>query len=96
MARQGVTVRHGAFVQRLTFRHKARPASYRDPTGVLMRFAAPRSDRFKRCRQFAQAAATIRLGDPAHLGDLGVALVHALPGVGANLRDHYSVRPMPA
>ena len=32
------------------------------------------------------------IGDPALLASLGIPLVHALPGVGANLRDHYSPR----
>jgi choline dehydrogenase len=32
------------------------------------------------------------VGDPALLGTLGVPVVHALPGVGENFRDHYSVR----
>ncbi|TWT14028.1 GMC family oxidoreductase [Reyranella sp. CPCC 100927] len=32
------------------------------------------------------------VGDPAWLNDLGVDVVHALPGVGRNFRDHYAVR----
>jgi len=32
------------------------------------------------------------VGDPAHLGRIGVETRHALPGVGQNLRDHYAVR----
>ena len=32
------------------------------------------------------------IGDPAHLAKIGVPLRHALPGVGENLSDHYSVR----
>ncbi|MDI5935780.1 GMC family oxidoreductase [Halomonas kalidii] len=32
------------------------------------------------------------LGAPARLQALGVPLVHALPGVGENLRDHYAAR----
>ena len=32
------------------------------------------------------------IGDPAHLGRIGVDVRHALPGVGQNLRDHYAVR----
>jgi len=32
------------------------------------------------------------LGEPEHLRDLGVATVHALPGVGASLTDHYQIR----
>jgi choline dehydrogenase len=32
------------------------------------------------------------VGDPAWLQDIGVAVQHALPGVGKNLRDHYAVR----
>lgn len=32
------------------------------------------------------------IGDPAHLGRIGVEVRHALPGVGRNLRDHYAVR----
>jgi choline dehydrogenase len=32
------------------------------------------------------------IGDGDHLQDLGVAVVHHLPGVGANLRDHYAAR----
>src|SRR3546814_4491728 len=31
-------------------------------------------------------------GSPELLGGLGVPVVHALPGVGENLRDHYPVR----
>lgn len=34
------------------------------------------------------------VGDPAHLGTAGIAVRHALPGVGQNLRDHYTVRVM--
>jgi len=32
------------------------------------------------------------VGDPAHLKSIGVELRHALPGVGANLSDHYTIR----
>lgn len=32
------------------------------------------------------------IGDPEHLRDIGVPLRHSLPGVGANLRDHYTPR----
>lgn len=32
------------------------------------------------------------IGDPQHLTDIGVPVVHALPGVGANLRDHFTPR----
>ena len=29
------------------------------------------------------------IGDPQRLNDLGIAVLHALPGVGANLQDHF-------
>lgn len=32
------------------------------------------------------------IGAPAHLAKIGIPLRHALPGVGENLSDHYSVR----
>jgi choline dehydrogenase len=32
------------------------------------------------------------IGPAAHLGGLGIALVHDLPGVGQNLQDHYQTR----
>ncbi len=32
------------------------------------------------------------VGDPARLAELGIPVVHALPGVGANLQDHFVVR----
>lgn len=32
------------------------------------------------------------IGDPAHLQELGIAVEHALPAVGQNLRDHYAPR----
>ena len=32
------------------------------------------------------------IGDPDHLGRIGIEVRHALPGVGRNLRDHYAVR----
>jgi choline dehydrogenase len=32
------------------------------------------------------------VGNPEHLGRIGVAPVHALPGVGRNLQDHFIVR----
>ncbi len=32
------------------------------------------------------------IGDPEHLSSLGVAVKHALPGVGQNLQDHYAPR----
>jgi choline dehydrogenase len=32
------------------------------------------------------------VGDPDHLGRIGVPLVHALPGVGKNLQDHFLAR----
>src|SRR5437763_16271283 len=32
------------------------------------------------------------VGDPAHLGKIGVPVVHALPGVGKNMQDHYTAR----
>ena len=31
------------------------------------------------------------IGDPAHLAEVGVALTHALPGVGGNLQDRYEI-----
>ena len=32
------------------------------------------------------------VGDPAHLGRIGVEVVHALPGVGKNFQDHFLAR----
>jgi choline dehydrogenase len=32
------------------------------------------------------------VGDPAHLGKIGVPIVHTLPGVGRNMQDHYTAR----
>jgi choline dehydrogenase len=32
------------------------------------------------------------VGDPEHLGKIGVEVVHALPGVGRNMQDHYTAR----
>jgi len=32
------------------------------------------------------------VGDPDHLGRIGVPLIHALPGVGKNLQDHFLAR----
>src|SRR5216110_832855 len=32
------------------------------------------------------------VGDPEHLAKIGVAVVHALPGVGRNMQDHYTAR----
>jgi choline dehydrogenase len=32
------------------------------------------------------------VGDPEHLGKTGIAVTHALPGVGRNMQDHYVVR----
>jgi len=32
------------------------------------------------------------IGDPAHLGEIGIEVKHALPGVGQNFRDHYAQR----
>lgn len=32
------------------------------------------------------------IGDPEHLKEMGIALTHALPSVGMNLRDHYAPR----
>ena len=32
------------------------------------------------------------VGDPEHLRSIGVEIVHALPGVGENLRDHFTPR----
>src|SRR6185312_5513240 len=32
------------------------------------------------------------VGDPEHLGQIGVPVVHALAGVGKNMQDHYVVR----
>ena len=32
------------------------------------------------------------IGDPGHLRGLGLDVVHALPGVGENLQDHYAAR----
>ncbi|HEX2135881.1 MAG TPA: GMC family oxidoreductase N-terminal domain-containing protein [Microvirga sp.] len=34
------------------------------------------------------------IGPPELLGKLGIPVFHELPGVGANLRDHYMVRPV--
>src|SRR5262249_58636376 len=32
------------------------------------------------------------VGDPDHLGRIGIPVQHALPGVGKNLQDHYLAR----
>ena len=32
------------------------------------------------------------VGGPEHLGKIGVEIVHALPGVGRNMQDHYTAR----
>jgi choline dehydrogenase len=32
------------------------------------------------------------VGDPEHLGKIGVPVVHALPGIGKNMQDHYTAR----
>jgi choline dehydrogenase len=32
------------------------------------------------------------VGDPEHLGKIGVPVLHALPGVGKNMQDHYTAR----
>src|SRR4029077_15556973 len=32
------------------------------------------------------------VGDPDHLGRIGVPVIHALPGVGKNMQDHYVAR----
>ncbi len=32
------------------------------------------------------------IGDPAHLGRIGIPVAHALPGVGKNLQDHFLAR----
>ncbi len=32
------------------------------------------------------------VGDPDHLGRIGVPVAHALPGVGKNLQDHFLAR----
>ncbi len=32
------------------------------------------------------------VGDPDHLGQIGVEVVHALPGVGKNFQDHFIIR----
>jgi choline dehydrogenase len=32
------------------------------------------------------------VGDPAHLGSIGVPVAHELPGVGKNMQDHYTAR----
>ncbi len=34
------------------------------------------------------------IGDPAWLGDAGIGVRHALPGVGRNLQDHLQIRPI--
>lgn len=34
------------------------------------------------------------IGDGARLGELGIAIVHHLPGVGENLQDHLQLRPV--
>ncbi|KMW58485.1 Choline dehydrogenase [Candidatus Rhodobacter oscarellae] len=69
-------------------------------TGVLVRRGG-RSFEVKARREVILAGGVINspqllqlsgIGDPAHLGRIGVALRHALPGVGQNLRDHYTPR----
>jgi choline dehydrogenase len=60
-------------------------------------------DRVQRVRgaEIILSAGTIRtpqvlqlsgVGDPEHLRSLGVPVVHALPGVGANLHDHLAIQ----
>ena len=34
----------------------------------------------------------VKVGDPDHLGRVGIAVTHSLPGVGRNFQDHYIAR----
>ena len=51
-----------------------------------------RGDPVRRRRQLAASAADLRHRPGRHLQSIGVPVVHDLPGVGANLNDHYVAR----
>jgi choline dehydrogenase len=48
-------------------------------------------DRFRGCVQSPHILQLSGIGDPEHLREHGVEVVHALPGVGQNLQDHLDV-----
>jgi choline dehydrogenase len=69
--------------------------------GVVCRGPDGFDDRILARREVIVAAGAINspkllqisgIGAPGHLCDLGVPVVHPLPGVGENLRDHWAVR----
>jgi len=91
--RRNLRVYTGTFVERITFdgrratgvaaRRAGEPVAIRARREVLLAGGAFNSP------QLLQLSG---VGPPALLGELGIKVLHALPGVGENLRDHYGVR----
>ncbi len=93
LKRPNLTLRKRAHATRILFDGlRATRVEYRQGGHRRMAFAA---------REVILAAGTINspqllqlsgVGDPEHLGQLGIRVVYGSPGVGRNLVDHYAVR----
>lgn len=93
MKRNNTDVRTGAHVLRILFEGKR-------AVGVLYRQGDQERTVYAR-REIILSAGAVGsphilhlsgVGNPDHLRGLGLDLVHALPGVGENLQDHYAAR----
>jgi choline dehydrogenase len=96
--RPNLTVRTQAHVERLTIETRD---GVRRATGVAVRFAGQGSETLRARREVLLAAGAIGspqllqlsgVGPSALLRDLGLPVVHDVPGVGTNLHDHLQIR----
>lgn len=94
LAREGVTLRENVHVLAVEFDdRRARGVRYRDSRGTEYSVKARREVLL--CSGAANSPKLLQLsgiGPSSLLQSLGVPVVHALEGVGENLRDHYSAR----
>jgi len=101
-----LTIRRNAFVTTVTVEGtRATGVTYREGTRLYEAAAAPRGapgpERHARAERDVilcggafntpQLLMLSGIGDPDHLAEHGIALRHALPGVGRNLQDRYEV-----
>lgn len=90
LQRPNLTVRTGVFVERLVLegtrvvgiaaRERGGAVEYRAGREVILAAGSLQSP------QLLQLSG---IGDPAHLGALGIPVISAVPGVGRNLREHW-------
>lgn len=90
---QNVSVRTNSHVTQIHFEdNKATGVSYKNGNGVRAMRARREIVLCGGVINTPQLLQVSGVGEPRHLSSLGIPIQHALPGVGTNLRDHFTPR----